>query len=82
MRWLKSPDHILGWITWNYVDEVGEVLACVMQRGSDDTWHVYKHGAGYGEFIDKDAAIKRAETVVEPLRTKARSWWQRAFGRN
>ena len=66
MKWVESPDHTLGWIEWFLLEEeTGEIQAQVKQYGSKTTWFVFSHGAGFGEFLTKEQAMKRAEEVAQ-----------------
>lgn len=52
---------------WRLVRSDSRVLAAVWRvesDGKDAAWQVFVNGGGYGEFIELDAAKKRAESVA------------------
>jgi hypothetical protein len=60
-----DTERVLRWESWGYVDnDTGQVLCTVLRLGHDATWSVFRRGAGYGEFLEKSQAIKKAEEVA------------------
>ena len=59
-----SRKDSLGWIELVFVDcDTQEILSKISNH-KNITWYVWKNGAGYGEFITKEAAQKKAESIA------------------
>ena len=64
-QWIESPDHGLGWKTVNLVDVSSQRIEATIQNyGRDGIWHVYRYGAAYGQYMTREAAIRKAEGIA------------------
>ncbi len=68
-RWKDTSSRTnksLGWTRLSYVENSSqEILAGVTQYEKDGPWTVHKNGLIYGEYLTKEAAMRKAEEVTE-----------------
>lgn len=54
----------LPWHKFAYVSPEEKVLAYITNYGDGPVWYVWRNGAGYGEYMTKEAAMTQAEKVA------------------
>jgi len=55
---------------WELVGTDSRIYASISKSDFDSAWSVWHNGAGFGEFVSKDVAMREAENVANRLAVK------------
>lgn len=62
--WTDLSDNALRWQKFAYVNPEGRLLVTIINYNDGPVWCVWLNGAGYGEYMTKEAAMAQAEKVA------------------
>jgi hypothetical protein len=66
LHWVKNEAEVSWTITWLLVDSTtSQICASISKFEHDATWHVWRNGGGFGEYLTEAAARQRAEEIAK-----------------